>query len=152
MTLLALGVFKRRIGFHSVFRAIIFILGKMDNDVLDAMNRFSVEKVDHILGRGKMAVHTIGNKSMGVIEVGRGFPGVYGKADFMAGSAEFGCGSADHGKVGNTEQRKCDQNAEANQDQAFKIFFHKISFSDVNLENIILNGSLRGDLFSYHRF
>lgn len=50
-----------------------------------------------------MAVHAISHKPLGIVYVGRRFPGIVGKLDFVAGSAELRCGSAHHGVVGNTE-------------------------------------------------
>ena len=67
---LALLVFERRIGRRSVFGMIVFPQNEMGGDILDAVKCLGEEEIGHILGRGKMAVHTVRDKSLPVVDVG----------------------------------------------------------------------------------
>ena len=49
MAFLALFIFKRGIGCEPVFLVVVFILGKMNNDVLDAVRCLGVEKIEGVL-------------------------------------------------------------------------------------------------------
>jgi hypothetical protein len=103
MTFLALIVLEGGISLHPVFVMIIFLLHKMNNDVFDAVGSLRVEKVEGMVWGGQMTVHTVGHKSLRIIRMCGGFPGVVSKLNFMAGCAELGRGSPDHGVIGDAE-------------------------------------------------
>ena len=85
----ALLIFKRGISCLAVFFSIIFALHKMNDDVFNTVECLLVEKIKGVMGGGKMAIHAVGNKSLGVIDVGGGFPGIVGSLDLVAGCAKF---------------------------------------------------------------
>ncbi len=70
MALLALLVFERGISRPSVFFMIVRVLGKMDDDVFHAMHGLGVEKVEGIVGGGKMTIHTVSHKALGIVHMG----------------------------------------------------------------------------------
>ena len=85
----ALLIFKRSIGCLAIFLPIIFALHKVNDDVLNAVERLLIEKIKGIVGGGQMAIHAVGNKSLGVVDVGGGFPGIVCGLDLVAGRAKF---------------------------------------------------------------
>ena len=82
----ALIVLERRVRDPALFFVVVvgFVLCKMDEDILDAVGGFGVKKVEGVMGRGQMAVHAVRHKPLGIVHMGRGFPGVVGKLNFMA--------------------------------------------------------------------
>ena len=118
MTFLALFIFKGRIGFLALEFMIVLthVLGKMDENVFNPMSGLGKKEVECVVGCGEMTVHAVGYKSLGIICMRGGFPGVEGKLNFVTGGAELRRGSADHRVIGYTEKRKGDQNADGNQD------------------------------------
>ena len=72
MALPALLIFKGGIGFLALELVVVLahVLGEMDNDILDSMERFGKKEIEGVMGGGQMAVHTIGHKSLGIIHVG----------------------------------------------------------------------------------
>jgi len=92
MTFLTLFVFKGGIGFLSLYLMIVLthILGKMHENVFNAMSGFGIKKGKGIMGGWQMTVHTIGNKSLCIIHMGGCFPGIISKLDFMTGCAKLG--------------------------------------------------------------
>ena len=52
MTFLALFILERGIGCQPVFLVVVFILGKMNNDVLDAVRCLGIKKVECVV-RGR---------------------------------------------------------------------------------------------------
>ena len=50
MAFLALLIFKRCIGREPVFLTVIFILGKMNNNILNAVRGLGVEKIEGVVG------------------------------------------------------------------------------------------------------
>ena len=52
MAFLALLIFERGIGCEPVFLVVVFILGKMNNDVLDAVRCLGIKKVEGVV-RGR---------------------------------------------------------------------------------------------------
>jgi hypothetical protein len=111
MAFLALFIFKRGIGSLAVLFMIIGFLGKMNDDIPDAMHGLGIEEVVGIMGGRQMAVHAVGHESLGVIHMGGGCPCVVGKPDFMAPCAELGCRGAYHGVIGYAENGKGDDNS-----------------------------------------
>ena len=119
MAFLALVVFKRGVGCSRLFVMIIFILKEMDDNVFDAVKGLGRKEIKRVVGRRQMAVHAVGHKTLGVIDVGGGLPGVVGKLDLMAGGTELGRCGADHGIVGEAEKRKSDDDADGNKNGGF---------------------------------
>ncbi len=58
-----------------------------------------------------MAIHAVSHKSLGIVDVGGGFPGVVGELNLMAGCAELGRGCPDHGIIGHAENREGNDNS-----------------------------------------
>ena len=71
--------------------------------ILEAVESFLIEKIQGILGGGQVAVHTVGHKALGIVDVGGGFPGVVGKLNFVTGCTEFGGRGSYHGVVGDAK-------------------------------------------------
>ena len=65
-----LGVFKRFIGLGTIFIPVVGAIDKMDKYILNAMGGFGVKEIDHILGRRQVAIHAVGRKPLGVIDMG----------------------------------------------------------------------------------
>ena len=86
----------------------------MDDQIFNAVESFGIEKIKSILGCWEMAVHAIGNKSLGIVYMGGCFPGIVGKLNFMAGSTKLRSGSPCHGIVGDTEYGEGDDNSDNN--------------------------------------
>jgi len=92
VALLALLVLERGIGNAPLLLVVIFSAHKMNNDVLYAMGGLCIEKIERICRRRQVAIHAIGHKSLGIVGMGGGLPGVVGKLNFMAGRTELGGG------------------------------------------------------------
>jgi hypothetical protein len=67
------------------------ILRKMDDNILNAVGGFGIKEIKGVMRGRQMTVHAIGHKALGIIYMGRSFPGVVGKPNFMAGGAKLGC-------------------------------------------------------------
>ena len=106
----ALIILERRIGLLTVLFMIVFILYEVDNDVFDTVRCFCIKEIKGIVWGRKMAVHTICNKTLGIVDMSRCFPGVVGETNFMAPGTELGRRSPDHCVVGDAE------NGEGNED------------------------------------
>jgi len=111
VTFLALFVFERCIGIFSGLPMIVIILGEMENNVFEAMKSLCIKEVDRTLGGRKVTVHAIRHESLGVIGMGRRFPGVESKLYFVAEGTKLGSGGTDHGVVRDTEKGKSDEKA-----------------------------------------
>jgi hypothetical protein len=70
MTFLALLVLKGGISRLSVSLMIVLVLGKMNDNVFHAMHGLGVEEVEGIVGGGKMTIHTVGHKALGIVHMG----------------------------------------------------------------------------------
>jgi len=112
---LALLIFEGSIGRHAVFFVVVFPPEEMDDDVLDPMKGLGIEKIERVMGRREVAIHTIRHKTLGVVDVGGCFPGVVGEADFMTGGTELRRGCPNHGIVRDTEDGKGDDEADADE-------------------------------------
>ena len=110
MAFQALIILERRIGLLTVLFMIVFILYEVDNDVFDTVRCFCIKEIKGIVWGRKMAVHTICNKTLGIVDMSRCFPGVVGETNFMAPGTELGRRSPDHCVVGDAE------NGEGNED------------------------------------
>ena len=124
MTLLALFVVKTGIGLLPGLFVVVFSPHEVDDDILDAVRRLGVEKVEGIMGSGKVAVHAVRHKTLGVIDMGGRFPGVISELDFVAGGTELRGGGADHGKVGHAEEWKGNDNADGDENNPLDVSFH----------------------------
>lgn len=103
MAFLALVIPERSIGLLPLFTVIILALEKMDQDVLGAVKGFCIEKVKGVVRSRQMAIHAVGHKSLFVVHMSGGLPGVVGKLNLVAGGTKLGRGCADHGVVGETK-------------------------------------------------
>jgi len=83
----------------------------MNDDIFDAVHGFGIKEIKGVMGGRKMTVHAVCHKALGVVDMGRGFPGVVGELNFVAGGAELGRRRPDHGVVADTENRKADDDA-----------------------------------------
>ena len=90
---------------------VVFILKKMDDHVLDAVKGFLIEKIKRILRCRQMAIHAVGNKPLGIVDMGGCFPGVVSESNLMTGCTEFGSGGSHHGVISNAEKGECDENS-----------------------------------------
>ena len=115
----ALLIFKRGISRFAIFFPIVFILCKVNDDVFNAVESLLVEKIEGVVGGRQMAVHAVGHKALGVIDMGGGFPGVVGGLDLVAGSAKFRRRRADHGVITHAEQWKSDENTDHDKNEGF---------------------------------
>ena len=70
VTFLALVVAERGVGSLPVFLVVIFVLEKVDKDVFGSVEGLGVKKIKGVVGGGKMAVHAVGHKSLGIIYMG----------------------------------------------------------------------------------
>lgn len=84
MAFQALIIFQGRVGRLPVLIMVILILEKMYGDIFNAVNRLAEKKVDGIVRHGQMAIHAIRDKSLRIVDMGGGFPGIIGKLDLMA--------------------------------------------------------------------
>jgi hypothetical protein len=103
MALLALVISKGGIGLLPLFFMVILALEKMDEDVLGTVKSFGIEKVKGVVGSRQVAIHAVGDKSLFIVHMSGGLPGVVGKLYLVAGGTKLGRGCADHGVVGETE-------------------------------------------------
>lgn len=106
MALLALLVFKRVIRCLTGFAMVIFTHEQMSGNIFQSMRRFGIEKVDGILRRWQMTIHTVRHKSMGVVCMGRRSPGIDSKLDFVAGRAKLRGRCPHHGIIRYAENGK----------------------------------------------
>lgn len=81
---LTLFVLKGSIGFIAILVMIVSLLGKMNDNVFNAMESLGVEEVKRIVGGRQVTVHAVGYKTLGVVDVGGGLPCVVGILDLMA--------------------------------------------------------------------
>jgi len=100
---------------------------EMDDNILEPVQRLGIEKIKGILGRGQVAVHAVRHKSLPVIDMGRGLPGIVCRLDFVTGSAELRCRRADHGVIHEAEERKTHNNTHQHPENGNKHSLHKPS-------------------------
>jgi hypothetical protein len=82
---------------------------EMDENVLQPMQCLGIEKIEGIMGRGQVAVHAISHKPLSIIHMRGSLPGIVSRLDFVTGGTKPGRGRADHGVIGETEERKGDE-------------------------------------------
>ena len=103
---LALIIGEKGVCFLPLFVVIIFFLEEMDENVFGAMPGFGIEKLKCVLRGWKVAVHTVGHKTLLIINMTGGFPGIIGESDLVADGTELRCCCADHSVVGKAEEWK----------------------------------------------
>jgi hypothetical protein len=108
VTLLTLVVFKRSVSYFPVFFMIKGLFSEVRQHILDTVKSLGVEKGEGVLGCRQVAVHTISHEPLAIIDVGGRLPGLISKLDFVAGGAELRRRGTHHGVIGETEQRKGD--------------------------------------------
>jgi hypothetical protein len=125
MALHALFVIEGVVGRLAVFGVIVFSSQEMDHHILNAVKGFGVEEVKGVMGRRQMAVHAVGDKSLGIVDVCRCLPGVVGEFDFMAAGAELGSGGSHHGVVAHAKEWKAYENTQPDKGCCKQVlFFH----------------------------
>jgi len=70
VTLLALFVLERCIGLLTTLFSVVRLAQKMNDNVFYAMRSFGIEKIKRILRHGKVTVHTIGHKTLTIVNMG----------------------------------------------------------------------------------
>ena len=88
-----------------------------------------IEKVNSVMRRRQMAVHTVGHKPLCIVHMSRGLPGVKRWLNFMTRGTKLRGGCPNHGVIKYTKQWECDQNARGNEDARNEIFFQNRSLS-----------------------
>jgi hypothetical protein len=126
MAFLALFIREGCVGLSPLHLVIIFthVLSEMNDDIFYSVYRLRVEEIECVMGSWEVTVHTVCDKTLGIIDVGGCFPGVEGKLNFMAGSAKLRSGRTNHCVIGNAKQRKSDHDANNQKDAPYEIFFH----------------------------
>ncbi len=76
----------------------------MDDKIFYAVEGLLIEKIKRVLWGRQMAIHTVGNKALGIVDVGGCFPGVVGKLNLVTGGTEFGGRGPYHGIIGDAKQ------------------------------------------------
>lgn len=87
----------------------------MNHNVSGAMPGFGIKELKGILGSWQMAVHAVGHETLLVVHMGWSLPGIIGEADLVADGTELWCWCADHGVVGEAEERKGNEYAYDNE-------------------------------------
>ena len=64
-----LVVFKRGIGLFTILFVIILILNKMYDYIFDPVGRLCIKEIKCVVGGRQMAVHTIRDKALGIVNV-----------------------------------------------------------------------------------
>jgi hypothetical protein len=108
MAFLTLVIFERGIGLLPLFFVVILALKKMNKNVFSAVPGFGIEEIKGIMRSRQMAIHAVGHKSLFIVNMSGGLPGIVGKLNLVAGGTELGRGCAHHSVVGETEQWKGD--------------------------------------------
>jgi hypothetical protein len=129
MTFPALGVFYARIGGFPLFFVIVGFRSfhEVDDDVFDAVSGLGVEKFHGILGCRQVAVHAVGHEPLGVVHVSGRLPGIVSESNFMAARTEPRRRCADHGVVGKAEERKADDETQADEKDRLQPVSHGLS-------------------------
>jgi len=120
---LALLVPEGGVGNGTLFLMIILPAHEVNNDVFYAMGRLGIEKIEGIVGSRKMTVHTVGDESLLIIDMSGGLPCLVGKLNFMAGCTKLRGGCPHHGKIGNAEERKGDNDTDDDINSGFEDSF-----------------------------
>ncbi len=100
------------------------VLGKMNINIFYAVYGFGIKKIKCVMGGRQMAVHAVRHKSLGIVDMGGGFPGIVSKLDFMAGCTELRCGGSDHGVIAEAEKGKRNEYTETHKGSSDNKFFH----------------------------
>jgi hypothetical protein len=124
VALLALLVLERGIGLLAVFFMIVSVLRKMNGDVFEAMPGLRVEEIECVVRGWQVTIHAVGHKTLGIVHMARGLPGVVGETDLMAPRTKLRCGCADHGVVGEAEKGKGNYQTDGYEDGRFYQFLH----------------------------
>jgi hypothetical protein len=67
---LTLFVFKGCIRLIAILLMVVSLLGKMNDNVFNAMESFGVEKVKRVVWSRQVTVHAVGYKTLGVVDMG----------------------------------------------------------------------------------
>jgi hypothetical protein len=70
MAFLALIILEGGISLLAIFIMIVFFLGKMDDDIFNAVRGLGIEEFIGVIGSRKMTIHTVCHKSLCIINVG----------------------------------------------------------------------------------
>jgi len=90
---------------------VICIFGKMQKDIPNTVGCLGKKEIDRVFRGGQVAVHAVCNKALRIVYMGRCFPGIIGKLNFMARCTEMGGRRSYHRIIRHGEKRKADHNA-----------------------------------------
>jgi hypothetical protein len=113
---LALLILKGGVGLFAIFFVIIFILDKMNDNVPDTVGGLFIKEINGIIWGRQVAVHAVCHKTLGIVYMCRGFPGIVCELDFVTPCAELGRGGAHHCVIRDAEKGKCNRNAKRDKD------------------------------------
>jgi hypothetical protein len=82
---------------------IVLFLNKVNNNIFDAMEGFLVEKIKGVVGSREMAIHTVGDKALGIIYMGGCFPGVVSILYFVTGGTKLRGRCSHHSVISDAE-------------------------------------------------
>lgn len=103
---LALLILERGIGNTPLLLVVIGAAKKMDDDVFDTVGCLGIEKIKGIMRCGEVTVHAVGHKSLFIVGMGGGLPGVVSELNLMARCAKLRRGCPHHGEIGHAEKGK----------------------------------------------
>jgi hypothetical protein len=106
---------------------VVIFFDEMDQDVFDAVSGLGIEKIKGVMGGWEVTVHTVRHKPLGIVHVGGGLPCVVGETDLVAGGAKLRGGGADHGVIGDAEDREGQDKADADIDDRLEESFQERS-------------------------
>ena len=128
MALLALLILKRCIGDLPILFPFVCSSKKVNKHILYAVPGFCIEKIERVMGRRQMTIHTVGHKPLCIVHMRGRFPGIIRRLNLMARGAKLGGRSPNHGVVEYTEQWERDHNAGADKDSPDEVFFQSRTF------------------------
>jgi hypothetical protein len=67
---LTLFVFKGCIRLIAILLMVVSVLGKMNDNVFNAMESLGVEEVKRIVGGRQVTIHAVGYKTLGIVDMG----------------------------------------------------------------------------------
>ena len=87
MTFLALLILKGSVGLFFLQSMIVkaHVLCKMNINIFEAVHGFGVEKIDSIVRGREVTVHTVRYKTLSIVDMCGGLPGIVCIFDFVTG-------------------------------------------------------------------
>jgi len=115
MALLTLLILEGCIRRLPILPPIIRFPREVNHHILDAVGRLGKKEIEGIMGSGKMTVHAVSHKALGIVDMGGHLPRLIGRFNLVAGGAESGCRGPDHGVVRDAEQGEGDDDSDADE-------------------------------------